>query len=254
MYQNDIVKTASLQLAYDYSCSPTDFFGQKNKVITSVLTAKRRRFLKQPEFLKICSMGENAVINCSNEIIDFMKDIADKFSGTEIFEEKVKFAINRELSKYNKAISEVKVYYLPKTPYNYIARDGFFTEIISEENLKDRIKILSEEDFPNALLYDRSNENRKDVLAVFALNAGKIIGVAGASNDSDKLWQIGIDVLPEFRTIGIGTEIVSKLTAEIFSYGAVPYYGTWAGNLPSMRLANACGYDVAWTEMIVSDC
>lgn len=41
----------------------------------------------------------------------------------------------------------------------------------------------------------------------------KIIGISGAAESSvDGLWEVGIDVLPEYRNCRIGTQLVKKLT------------------------------------------
>ncbi len=50
--------------------------------------------------------------------------------------------------------------------------------------------------FHMALGYCQEQE-RKDMLAAAAYENGKIVGAAGASNDTDQIWQIGIDVVPE---------------------------------------------------------
>ena len=41
------------------------------------------------------------------------------------------------------------------------------------------------------------DDNTPDVLAVAAVSDGEIIGMAGASADSDDFWQIGINVVQE---------------------------------------------------------
>ena len=86
--------------------------------------------------------------------------------------------------------------------------------------------------------------------AVCAFNGSSIAGMAGASNDSQRFWQIGIDVRPEYRGKGLAADLVCSLTKEVFSLGAIPYYGTWAGNIASQNTALKCGYYPAWTEVI----
>lgn len=53
-----------------------------------------------------------------------------------------------------------------------------------------------------ALGYDNESD-KKDVLVTVGYIDGKIAGVAGASNDSDTMWQIGIDVLPKYRRMRV---------------------------------------------------
>ena len=49
-----------------------------------------------------------------------------------------------------------------------------------------------------------------------------VIGIAGASADSDELWQIGVDVLPKYQGRCIGKALVSELTAAVLAAGKVP--------------------------------
>lgn len=47
---------------------------------------------------------------------------------------------------------------------------------------------------------------------------------AGAAADSSLMWQINIDVLPEFGKKGLATSLVSNLAIIIMERGIVPYY------------------------------
>ena len=55
------------------------------------------------------------------------------------------------------------------------------------------------------------NPDRPDVIALAAIDGGKIVGVAGASADTKDMWQVGIDVLPEYRGRGFGKALLRKL-------------------------------------------
>ena len=74
------------------------------------------------------------------------------------------------------------------------------------------------------------------------------MGMAGCSADSPQLWQIGIDVFPEYRRRGIGTTLVKLLRNETFRRGAIPYYGTSLSNLRSWKIALASGFKPTWVE------
>ena len=53
----------------------------------------------------------------------------------------------------------------------------------------------------------------------------KIIGISGAAESSvDGLWEVGIDVLPEYRNCRIGTQLVKKLTDVLLAKNIVPFY------------------------------
>ena len=77
----------------------------------------------------------------------------------------------------------------------------------------------------------------------------QIIGLAGCSADTTLFWQIGIDVLPAYRGMGIGTKLVQLLKNETFRRGAIPFYGTSLSNLYSWNIALNCGFYPAWVEI-----
>jgi GNAT superfamily N-acetyltransferase len=85
------------------------------------------------------------------------------------------------------------------------------------------------------------------------LSPSTIIGVAGASADSDTLWQIGVDVLPGHQGQGIGRALVSQVTAALLARGIVPHYATAIANLRSGALALSLGYRLAWVELYAHD-
>lgn len=75
--------------------------------------------------------------------------------------------------------------------------------------------------------------------------------MAGASADCDTMWQIGIDVLPEYRRQGVASALTSQLALEILSRGMVPFYCAAWSNLKSVRNAIKSGFRPAWVEMTV---
>jgi predicted GNAT family acetyltransferase len=65
------------------------------------------------------------------------------------------------------------------------------------------------------------------------------------------MWQIGIDVLPEYRQKGIASALTSKLAKEILNQGKVPFYCSAWSNIRSARNAAKSGFIPAWVEMTV---
>ncbi|MBP1561115.1 MAG: GNAT family N-acetyltransferase [Oscillospiraceae bacterium] len=249
-FRNELIASAAAQLACDYCCNPEDFIDTANKATLSRLCDGRRHFKSEPDFFKAATMGCGTVISAASEMLDFSGELLSKCSGAEIFEQTKIWKINAQLAKYNKAIAFNNIFYLPATPYKYIPRDGFRLHFYEEKDIVTELYPVK--GFSNALMYD-SSKPRRDVLAVCALNGEKIVGMAGASNDSARFWQIGIDVLPEYRGLGIASELVSALTQAVFMHGAIPYYGTWSGNIASQNVAKSAGYYPVWTEMNAYD-
>lgn len=73
--------------------------------------------------------------------------------------------------------------------------------------------------------------------------------MAGASEDSKTLYQIGIDVLPEYRGKGIGTNLVALLKQELLKRGKIPFYGTAVSHIISKNTAINAGFFPAWAEV-----
>ena len=70
--------------------------------------------------------------------------------------------------------------------------------------------------------------------------------MAGADDYMNELWQIGIDVLPEFRHQGLGLYLVKELAADIEKLRKVPFYTTWSPNIASTRVALGAGFYPVW--------
>ena len=114
--------------------------------------------------------------------------------------------------------------------------------------LADINKLYPNEKWPNAL-HSRESYLRPDVLALAALDGGRTAGMAGASADAPGVWQIGIDVLPEYRGRGLGRLLVSGLASEVRRRGAAPFYYTSLSNIHSQNIAISCGFRLAWVDV-----
>lgn len=274
MYRNGLNEAAAAQLGIDYNCPPEDFFGKENKVYISNLNPGRRVLRPEPDFFKLGIMGAGAVASVSEEMSRFAADLLNEYNGNApaLFDGKSLYLINSELAKHGRAVGLINIYYLPSSPYRCNLSGGFNLNIIEEKDIPR--KLYRYGGFDHALTYSGgvrepdvwggatrslfvetpSESRRKDALAVCAVNANSVMGIAGASRDSERFWQIGVDVVNEFRGLGIASELVITITKEIFKRGAVPYYGTWSGNIASQNVARKCGYYPAWTELVAFRC
>ena len=113
---------------------------------------------------------------------------------------------------------------------------------------KDQFEELYLPKWSNALCRDRKE---LDVLGVGAYDGNKLIGLAGCSADAKEMWQIGVDVLPEYRRRGIASAITSKLAIEILARNKVPFYCSAWSNIRSVRNGIKSGFIPAWVEMTV---
>ena len=120
------------------------------------------------------------------------------------------------------------------------------------------MRILYPEDFQELYIKEWSNAlcaDRKalDKIAVGAYDQGRLIGLAGASADCERMYQIGVDVLPQYRRQGIASALTSALALEILKLGKVPFYCAAWCNLKSVGNAIKCGFRPAWTELTARD-
>jgi GNAT superfamily N-acetyltransferase len=157
--------------------------------------------------------------------------------------------LNAEFNKYNKCVGIIAEYFLPDTTKNREVNPDFDIKIMQGNEIA---RLYNDDRFHMALNYDCESE-RRDVIAVVGYRNGEIIGVAGASDDSAAMWQVGIDVIPSYRKKGIASVLTKVITNEILKQGIVPFYGTAWSNIASKNTAINCGYKSAWIELAAAD-
>ena len=64
-----------------------------------------------------------------------------------------------------------------------------------------------------------SQRKHLDMLGVGAYDGEKLIGLAGCSADCDEMWQIGVDVLPDYRRQGLARNIMNALSRSACELG-----------------------------------
>ena len=89
------------------------------------------------------------------------------------------------------------------------------------------------------------------MLGIGAYDHGNLIGLAACSADCEDMWQIGVDVLPEYRRQGVASALTSALAGEILKRGKIPFYCSAWSNIRSVRNAVRSGFLPAWVEMTV---
>tara|TARA_Y100000815_G_C13026531_1_gene381448 strand:- start:243 stop:524 length:282 start_codon:yes stop_codon:yes gene_type:complete len=89
------------------------------------------------------------------------------------------------------------------------------------------------------------------MVAAIAEQDGKVVGVCGASADSPYMWQLGSDVRRGTRDVASRQALTSAVARVVLDTGKLPYYGTSASNVPSMRTALAAGFKPTWVEVLL---
>lgn len=248
--KKSVIDIAKKQLAIDLGCEVEAFDRSTNTVLNYRELDGRRRFGDENSFIRLVSFGNGALISCDKKINVWCNKFFQNKRGTNCFEHHIMTTIDREIGKYNKRLNLVQEFYLPNINY----KTKVSTDLRIKFFEKDDIKYLyKDKRFRNALVYDEKSI-RPDILALVAYNqSDEIVAIAGAGEDCKSLWQVGVDVLPNYRNKGVGKYLVYTLSKEIIKRNIIPYYGTWASNIASRNIALECGYFPAWVEVYSID-
>ena len=244
MNNKEILEIAIKQSAEDIGCKPEDFLSDSNIVVPFKLGKNAKRYYKLPIGCDFISYGNNVVAAAGDELSEVVKEYINKFEFYHCFETPNMNWLNKRIEPFGQTVCFMAEYYLPDM--------NRLTALPTQYELR----VLEQDDFAELYLPKWSNaicSDRKelDVLGVGAYDGEKLVGLAGCSADADEMWQIGVDVLPEYRRRGIASAITSRLAVEILERGKVSFYCTAWSNLRSVRNAIKSGFIPAWAEMTV---
>lgn len=242
MTNKDIFKIALAQSAEDCNCSPADFLKSENIVVISRKNPKARSYVPLPLACDLVTYGGNIVAQVSESLKDPVTDFL-KNKDFHLFETPQLHLLDDFLSEYGLKTCYMGEYFLPDLNRFRILECRFPTKLLKREDLK----ALYLPEWSNAL--SRKENKHLDIMAVGAYDGDQLIGLAGCSKDCKELYQIGVDVLPQYRRKGIAAALTSRLASEIFKLGKIPFYCAAWSNIISMRNAVNCGFKPAWAEL-----
>lgn len=243
MTEKQILDIVKRQLSYEFNCNPEDFSKEENIITSGILHEKRRKFSEKPFFLQMATFGNNAVISADERIHPWLKEWVRGKKGFWLLEQHNFYELETKLREYGYKMALTHHMFIPTPEYLDVKTDLNIKWL----EQKDIGEYYGREEFSNALC-DSFKPDRPDVLAIIALEGDKICGMAGCSADTPEMWQIGIDVLPEYRGRGIGKTLVALLRDEVLRRGFIPYYGTSLSNIRSWKIALSCGFVPTWIE------
>ena len=76
---------------------------------------------------------------------------------------------------------------------------------------------------------------------------GELVAVAGATANSDRMWELGVNSFVEGK--GYGQAALSKLVKEVQKRGKVPYSGTALSHCASQNISLRAGLVPAFCEL-----
>ena len=247
MTNQDILRIAMTQSAADLCAAPDDFEKSENVIVLSRARDDARRYLTLPFSCQLVSYGNNAVASVSPDFREIAEAYINRYPAEHLFETPNLHVLNEALTEKGQKICFMAEYFLPDLNALRPLDCPFEMRILTPQDFTD----LYRPEWSNALCEQRKH---LDVLGVGAYDGDTLVGLAGASADCDTMWQIGIDVLPDYRRQGIASALTSRLATEILARGKVPFYCAAWSNIRSVRNAIKSGFRPAWVEMTAKPC
>ena len=244
MTNKEMLQIAMEQSAEDIGCKANDFLADANIVVPLNLGTKAKKYYELPIGCSFISYGNNVVAAATKELRDAASEYIHKYEFYHCFETPNLHWLVKRLEPFGQTVCFMAEYYLPDLNKLSVLPCEYDLRVLEQTDFKD----LYLPEWSNALCSDRKH---LDVLGVGAFDGDKLIGLSGCSADAEKMWQIGVDVLPEYRRKGIASAMTAKLALEILSRGKVPFYCSAWSNIRSVRNAIKSGFLPVWIEMTV---
>lgn len=242
MTNGEVLRTAMRQSAIDSGCSPEDFTRPENVVVRSCAAPGARRYLALPFFCDLVSYGGNVVASVSPEIEAQVRAYINARTPEQCFETPDIYRLNEVLAAHGMRVRHMAEYFLPDVTPLRALPCRYETRLLSPAELAPYYT----PQWANALCEKR---RELDVLAMGAFDGQALVGLAGCSADCGTMWQIGVDVLAQYRRQGIASALTSGLAAEVLRRGIVPFYCCAWANIRSARNALKSGFRPAWAQL-----
>lgn len=224
MNKEKILDTVKEYISERLSCTTADL--EKN---ATVFVPNDKQ---ESPFLEICTFGQAVVVSASPEILPKVQKLVEGKRRDEIFE--IPFVYGQSIYY----VPDLKL--LQKQPLD----DQFQYELLQNEEI---YKLRGIKGFENSLAFDEHGST-PTCIVYYAKKDEEIIALAGASKESDKLWEMGVDVKPEHRNTGLASILISNLAVTIMEKGIVPFYCASVTNVGSQAVAHRSGLIPCWVS------
>ena len=241
----EIDRIVRAQFRLDTNCSLED---EKMKIININKAEKyagSRYYGKLDSFFRAIIYHGEMYMSADEAILDWCRENYDLYKPEWFCKYNNLRILDNKLKEHGYGIFDTHIYCLPDMDFaGYEFEIPYDIRWFHEEDIPS---LEENNPFTNALMFI---PDCPDVLAVAAYDKeGRAVAMAGASLDSETMWQIGIDVISGYRKKGLAVALVTMLKEEILSMGKVPFYGTSESHSNSMDVAVRSGFLPAFTEV-----
>lgn len=248
MTNKEVFEIAKKQSALDYSFNRELIDKEGYTIVPSIKPpAEARNYLSEALSFNFLYYGTGLVCVADEKFESFAKGFIEKNKESlfRVFDAPQISEVAKKLHQEGYVIAHIADFYLPDVNFKAKINEDIRIEILFGDEI---LPLYDIKGLDMALSYSRT-DNRRDEIAVVGYIDDQLAGVAACSNDSETMWQIGIDVIPEFRFRGVASTLTYLLSKEILSLGKVPFYGTAYSNIASKNTARKAGFRSAWVEL-----
>lgn len=225
------------QLVRDYCVSPRELAGAGPLYALYEQRPGQRRYGGGIPFAMASVFGTAVFVSDSENMLDWCRK---RFAGGGewLCEAKTLFETEKMLCENGCTMRNIHHYYIPGAARR-VRTDFEIVDIYKNE----LALLVSDDRFDEAI---GGSEIAPDMMGCAFVDKNEILGLAAASADSDTMWQIGVNVVPEFRGRGVASALVAALSDRLLMNGIVPFYGTAESHIQSQTVAQRAGFVPAW--------
>lgn len=238
----EILKIAMEQSALDFSCTPGDFLKDENVIVTARKNKLAKSYLQLDSPCLMISYGNNIIASVPKEYAELVQLYMDRFWMPSCFETPAIIKLNELFHPYHMQACFMAENFLPDVTKLQEISCPYEIRVLDAAELR----LLSIADWSDALTGDDT-----DILGVGAYDQDRLIGLAACGSVCETMYQMGVDVLPDYSRQRIASCLISRLALEVLKKGKVPFYSCAWSNIRSVRTALACGFYPAWVELTV---
>lgn len=230
------------QLADDFCCTVKDVLSPAPVFSVLEMREGQRRYSSAGDAFKAAVAGDKLLIAAAPDMLAWCRERYADVNPAWFMEMDTLRALDNRLREDGMCIASAHPFFLPDREVKP-STDGWDIRFYEQADIE---QFKGDSRFPESYSF---NPLAPDMLGVSAMLGGEIVAMAGASRDSQRMWQIGVDVRPDMRGRGLGSMVVLLLKNEVMRRGRLPFYGTAMSHIASQRTALRAGFGPAWTEL-----
>ncbi|MCM1171378.1 MAG: GNAT family N-acetyltransferase [Clostridium sp.] len=212
-------------LSKEFYCNQEELHGKA--------TVYSVNFNAKQQYIKILAYRNCVVVCTSEDLHNKVQELLQNKNRDEIFELPLVYGQT--------------IHYVPN---DSCTEDEFVPLNYEYEYLfdKDIFSLTGLTGFENSLAFDENGSTTTKAVYI-AKDKHRIIGVAGAAASSvNGVWEVGVDVMENYRNAHLGTYLVRGLTRELLARNIIPFYSASITNIGSQMVAGRCGYIPFWID------